>query len=46
MNREAKRAMKQTKQDKQKKLLRIGCLVLAGVLVLSIVSSLILPFMV
>ncbi len=38
--------MKQTKQEKQKKLLRIGCLILAGVLVLSIVGSLILPFVV
>lgn len=34
--------MKQTKQDKRKKLLRLGCLVLAGVLILSIFGSLIL----
>lgn len=36
--------MKQTKQEKRKNLLRLGCLILAGVLILSIVGSLILQF--
>lgn len=35
---------KQTKQDKRKKLLRLGCLILAGVLILSLFATLILQF--
>lgn len=32
------------KKDKQKKLLRLGCLILAGVFILSLFGSLILQF--
>lgn len=36
--------MKRMKPEQQKKLLRIGCLILAGVLIFSIVGSLIFQF--